>query len=108
MAERHTLKFVGRFFRGIARGFCWKGQYGGGFLCGFVDANDGSFTGDDCAFIYPDFKMALRGQFKDGLLVRAQVCHLVGSRMERGLHIPVFTRPSGEVRIHVDVEKYRL
>ena len=44
---RHLLRFVGRFFRGIARGFCWKETFGGGFLCGFVDSVDGSFSGSD-------------------------------------------------------------
>jgi hypothetical protein len=47
-------------FRGIRRGFFWKGLFGDGFICGFVDPINGSFTGDDMAFIYPDFKTALR------------------------------------------------
>ena len=40
-SNTHELKFVGRYYRGIARGFCWKGCFGGGFLCGFVDKQDG-------------------------------------------------------------------
>ena len=44
---RNLLRFAGRFFRGIARGFCWKEMFGGGFLCGFVDPVDGSFSGSD-------------------------------------------------------------
>ena len=51
----------------MRRGFCWKGLYGDGFICGYVDPIDGSFSGDDLAYIYPDFKTALRYQ-KDGSL----------------------------------------
>ena len=53
---------VGSICRGIRRGFCWKGLFGDGFICGFVDPVDGSFSGDDLAFVYPDFKTAIRCQ----------------------------------------------
>ena len=88
---------MGRFYRGVARGFCWKGCFGGGFLCGFVDPKDGSFSGNDLAFIYPDFKTVLRGQFKNGLLVKGQICSLIGSKCEKGIFIPTFTKPEGQV-----------
>ena len=57
--DKRTPVFVGRYYRGVRRGFCWKGCLGGGFLCGEVD-KDGEFSGKDIAYIYPDFKMALR------------------------------------------------
>ena len=72
MDEHYSLRFAGRFFRGIARGFCWKGLHGGGFLCGFVDPVDGSFTGSDIAFIYPDFETVLRGQFTNGKVTKVR------------------------------------
>ena len=72
MDEHYSLRFAGRFFRGIARGFCWKGLHGGGYLCGFVDPVDGSFTGSDIAFIYPDFETVLRGQFKNGKVAKVR------------------------------------
>ena len=50
-----TLLFFGRCYRGVRRGFCWKGGLGGGYLCGIVD-REGEFSGEDVAFIYPDFK----------------------------------------------------
>ncbi len=62
--DGRLVRFVGRCFRGVRRGFCWKGLFGGGFLCGFVD-EEGSFSGKDIAYIYPDFKTVLRGEFKD-------------------------------------------
>ena len=91
------VRFVGRFYRGIARGFCWKGLFGGGFLCGYVDPLDGSFSGPDLAFIYPDFKTALRGEFRNGNLVKTQMCQLIGSKQERGIYIPTFSKPNGQV-----------
>ena len=45
MDKYPLMRFVGRFFRGIARGFCWKGLWGGGYICGYVDSKDGSFSG---------------------------------------------------------------
>ena len=57
--DKRTPRFVGRYYRGVRRGFCWKGCLGGGFICGEVD-KDGEFSGKDIAYIYPDFKMALR------------------------------------------------
>ncbi len=57
--DKRTPRFVGRCYKGVRRGFCFKGCFGGGFVCGVVD-NAGEFTGSDIAYIYPDFKMAIR------------------------------------------------
>ena len=45
MDKYPLMRFVGRYFRGIPRGFCWKGLWGGGYICGYVDSKDGSFSG---------------------------------------------------------------
>ena len=95
-SSRPSFRFAGRYFRGIARGFCWQGLFGGGILCGFVDPVDGTFTGSDIAFIYPDFETVLRGQFKDGKVMKGQICKLIGAKTERGWFMPVFTKPSGQ------------
>lgn len=47
-------------------------------MVGTVDPEDGSWSGDDMAYIYPDFKNAIRGTFKDELLVKGQMCNLTG------------------------------
>lgn len=60
-------------------GFCWKGCFGGGYLCGRVD-KEGEFSGDDLAYIYPGFDMALRGRFDKELLVEARLCRVEGFR----------------------------
>ena len=95
-SSRPSFRFAGRYFRGIARGFCWQGLFGGGILCGYVDPVDGTFTGSDIAFIYPDFETVLRGQFKDGKVMKGQICKLIGAKTERGWFMPVFTKPSGQ------------
>lgn len=63
-------------------------------MCGYI--KDGSFTGNDMAFIYPDFKTALRGEFKDGKAVKARMCTLIGSKFEKGMCVPIFTKGQGE------------
>jgi histone-lysine N-methyltransferase SETD7 len=41
-----------------------------GVIMGEVD-EDGSLSGDDIAYIYPDHKNALLGRFKDGIMIKA-------------------------------------
>ena len=96
-SKNPPLKFVGRFYKGIARGFCWKGLFGGGFICGFVDPQDGSFTGKDIAYIYPDFKTCLRGSFRHNQCAHVQLCQLIGSKCENGIYMPIFSQPEGQV-----------
>ena len=63
-----TLSFVGRFKNGIPSGYCWRGLIGGAWLYGLVD-NNGEFTGDEIAYIYPDLKAVLLGRFINGTMV---------------------------------------
>ena len=93
--DKNMLRFVGRYYRGIRRGFCWKGLFGGGFLCGFVDSKDGSFSGNDIAYIYADFKTSIKGEFCNEKLVSGQMCEVIGSTLEKGIRIPIFSEPSG-------------
>lgn len=91
-----NLRFVGRFYRGVLRGFCWWGLFdNSGWLCGEVD-NKGEVSGD-FTYIYPDWKMAIKGEWKEEKLVRGQLCELEGSVMENGIRIPIFSKPSGPV-----------
>ena len=94
---KNMLKAVGRYHRGMRRGFWWKGCFGGAFIAGYVDPEDGTFSGDDLAYIYPDFKMVLRGSFKDEKLVEGQMCELIGSTLEKGIRIPIFSPKAGPV-----------
>ena len=66
-------------------------------MCGFVDKLDGSFSGDDIAYIYSDFKTAIKGKFHNEKLVSAQMCEVIGSTLEYGIRIPIFSQPSGQI-----------
>ena len=58
---------VGMFEGNIAVGLAWQSRSlrkMDGFLYGVVD-HEGQFTGDDIAFIYPDFRTGLRGKLKE-------------------------------------------
>ena len=41
--------------------------------------------GPDIAYIYPDFKTVLRGEFKDEKVIKGQIYSLIGSKIERGV-----------------------
>ena len=53
----------------ILPGVCWLVMPGGGCVVGPVN-EEGALTGDNIAYLYPDFHTALLGQFSDGQLVR--------------------------------------
>ena len=50
---------------------------------GRVD-EEGHLSGSKLAYIYPDFKTALFGTFKDGELVSAQEAEVTGSTVDYG------------------------
>ena len=61
---------------------------GGGCVVGRVD-EEGHLSGSKLAYIYPDFKTALFGTFKDGLLVSAQEVEVTGSQVDyRCIQVP--------------------
>jgi len=91
----HILRSMGRYYRGVLRGWYWQGHYDfSGFTVGKVD-DEGKLTGDDIAYIYPDFKMAIKGKFVDGTLVEGHQCDVVGCYMDHGIMVPVFGEPNG-------------
>ena len=61
------------------------------------DINIKFVLGPDIAYIYPDFKTVLRGEFKDEKVIKGQICFLIGSKIERGICIPTFTKAEGQV-----------
>ena len=82
---RRQLSFIGRYRNGRAFGPCWLYKEGGGFLYGIPDEN-GKFTGDKLAYVYPDLETALIGRFKDGILIsgvaaRISSCEIVNDVM---------------------------
>ena len=58
----------------------------------------GELTGDNIAYIYPDYKTALRGRFEDGVLVEAQEAEVIGAEEdEAGIMVPIFSKCAGEM-----------
>ena len=78
--------------RGVRRGWVYQGLLGGGYLIGQVDTN-GDMTGDDIAFIYPDFRTAIRGKFVDGEMISGRECRVISSVIsdDGGFIIPIFS-----------------
>jgi len=92
---KHILRSMGRYYKGVKRGNSWRGFYDhSGWLFGCMDSS-GSLTGDNMAYIYPDFKMAIKGKFKDGLLVEGYQCQPTGCYEDRGIMVPVFSKTFG-------------
>ena len=59
-------------------------------MVGEVD-RAGELTGDKIAFIYPDFRTAIRGEYELGVLVTGHICRVLSSvQTEAGVIIPVF------------------
>ena len=59
--------FYGFFKNGQASGHFWVEMEGGGHLHGEASP-DGLISGDSIAFIYPDGKTALLGNFEDRIM----------------------------------------
>ena len=72
------LSFACSFRDGAPVGPCWKKVHGGGCLYGRLDGR-GRFTGDDIAFLYPDFVTAIRGRFHESVLVVGRECSVVAT-----------------------------
>lgn len=79
--------FDGCYKDNVRHGPCWIFNQDGGSLFGIVN-NEGYFTGDNIAYIYPDKWTALVGNFNDGIMKCAKLC--VKSKVTNG--IPEFQR----------------
>ena len=61
-------------------------------------------TGDSIAYIYPDYKTALRGRFEAGVLVEAQESEVTGVQEdEAGIMVPVFSKCVGETHFRLEI-----
>jgi len=94
---KNRLTFVGMYRNGKPFGTWWKIIRGGGCVVGRVD-EDGKLTGMKFAYLYPDFKTALVGSFKEGVMVFGQVSQLTGHKTENScIKVPEFTEPDGRL-----------
>ena len=67
--NKHQLGYLGIYEEGKPVGHAWKG-INKGWIHGRVDKTDGSFTGDNIAYIYHDLELALVGRFVNSTMVR--------------------------------------
>ncbi|XP_023349009.1 histone-lysine N-methyltransferase SETD7 [Eurytemora carolleeae] len=78
-------------------GTCWKIIRGGGCVVGVVD-EEGQLSGTNIAYIYPDFKTALVGNFRDGVLEFGQVSSVKKVTTDNlGIKVPQFIEPEGRL-----------
>ena len=54
----------------------------------------GELTGDNIAFLYPDFSTAIHGHFQKGILVRGKSARVTGISFVDGVLWPSFTELS--------------
>jgi len=74
----------------VAYGRCWEWQEGGGYITGIVDAK-GQFSGDETAFVYPDFETTLFGRSENGVMISARPAMLECVDIINDIAEPVFT-----------------
>ena len=97
--KKGRLSFVGKHENGQPCGTCWKIIPGGGCVVGEVDS-DGLLTGADIAYIYPDFATVLLGEFRDGVMEKAQEAFIVGmEENDNGIKVPTYSRPNGHMHV---------
>jgi len=89
-----NLRSFACFNNGLRVGWVYEGQLGGGYLVGKVD-DKGELTGPDIAYIYPDFRTAIRGEYLNGQLVSGRQCKVVSSRQVAGVVIPTYSEVWG-------------
>ena len=90
--------FTCRYVDGKAVGPCWRILLGGAFLY----ANNDNFTGDDVAYIYPDMKLAMVGEFKDGVMIKARKATVTRARCIAGIMEVEFSDPLDEDTFQFD------
>lgn len=84
------INFLGNYRAGLPSGIVWSRLRGGGWLVGPVDER-GDFTGDNIAYLYPDFSTAILGQFHQGQLVRGKAARVSGVSFVEGVLWPRLT-----------------
>jgi len=85
------LVWLGHYADGVPVGTCWQAVLGDAWLVGQLDSL-GQMTGSEIAFVYPDLKTALVGEFKDGELVLAFSSTIKSVQEKAGILIPSFEK----------------
>jgi len=93
---KNRLTWIGMYRNGIPFGSCWKLIRGGGCIVGKVD-EDGNLSGNDIAYLFPDYRTAFVGTFKNGVLVFARAATLTGMSSEGTIKVPMLSEPEGRL-----------
>jgi len=89
-SQAQYLKEISVFVNGLRNGISYQFKTGGGFVVGVVDAQSGELTGQEIAYVYPDFQTMIVGNFEDGTLVSGQSAELVAiEQSNNGLIQPI-------------------
>ena len=65
-------------------------------MVGRVD-EDGKLSGNSVAYLYPDFRSAFLGTFRDGVMRFARAATLTGITSEGSIKVPVLSEPTGRL-----------
>ena len=95
------LGHIGYYSSSIARGTFWAGMIGGkrtGQLHGTIDTADGTITGNNISYIYPDMETALLGKFTNGKMQDTQESILLETRCDENglLYVSRYSTPDSE------------
>ena len=93
---KNRLIWVGMYRNGLPWGSCWNIIRGGGCVVGRVD-EDGKLSGTNIAYLYPDFKTAFVGTFREGVLQYARAATLTGISNEGAIKVPLLSEPLGRL-----------
>ena len=96
--SRKGIGYIGYYSSSKASGIFWAGMRGGrptGHLHGAIDPADGSITGNNISYIYPDMETALLGIFKYGKMQDAQESILLDLECNKAglLYVSQYSQP---------------
>ena len=84
------INFLGNYRAGLPSGVVWSRVRGGAWIVGQTD-DQGDLTGENIAYLYPDFSTAIFGEFRKGMLVRGKAARVTGISFIEGVLWPKFT-----------------
>ena len=91
--KKYNLWHVALYRDGGMLEHFWHGCLGGGFITGVSDDNE--MTGYNIAYIFPNLKDAIQGQFVKGKLLRGSEVKVLSIEIVNGIAMALFTKQSG-------------
>ena len=94
------IGFIGYYKNSKPFGTFWSGMIGGwfrnAFLHGIINEADGSITGDNIAYIYPDMETVFKGKFEDRKMVDTQETKILETNCDENglLFVSRYSKPN--------------